>query len=252
MNKFAFIVPVYRHASTLDYVVSSLIKFNCPIIVVDDGNEEEDKKNIKQVAKKYSSVVLLERKKNGGKGRAVNDGVKKAYQLGLTHVLQIDSDGQHDVNRVEYFLELSNKNPNSIICSYPEYDESVPKSRLIARKFANFWIHIVTLSNEIKDCLIGFRVYPVEPYYKLLKSFAIVDTHMGFDVDILVHLIWKGINIVQSSVKVSYPKDGVSNFRVIRDNIHISLTYTRLFFGMIFRLPILLFRILKRGLKNNE
>ena len=92
MNRFAFIVPVYRHGSTLDYVVSSLLKFNCPIIVVDDGNGEDDKKFIRDVESKYSAVVVIWRKKNGGKGRAVNDGVKKAHELGITHVLQIDSD----------------------------------------------------------------------------------------------------------------------------------------------------------------
>ena len=251
MNRFAFIVPVYRHGATLDHVISSLIEFNCPIIVVDDGNEEEDKKYIRQAVEKYSCVVPVWRKKNGGKGKAVNDGVRKAWELGVTHVLQIDSDGQHDVGRVEHFLELSEKNPEAIVCSYPEYDESAPAARLKARKFANLWFHIVTLSNEIKDCLIGFRVYPLVPYIKLLKWHAIIDSHMGFDTEILVRLIWKGVPVVQNPVKVSYPKDGISNFRVFRDNVHISLAYTRLCFGMIFRLPVLIFRAIKRGVKKN-
>lgn len=251
MNRFAFIIPVYRHGSTLDYVVSSLLEFNCPIIVVDDGNGEEDKAFIRQVAEKYPCVVPVWRSSNGGKGRAVNDGVRKAHELGVTHFLQIDSDGQHDVGRVKHFLELSEKNPEAIICGYPEYDESAPTARLKARKVANTWVHIVTLSNEIRDCLIGFRVYPVAPYHKLLKSHAIIDTHMGFDTDILVHLMWKGIPVVQSAVKVNYPKDGVSNFRVVRDNIHISLTYTRLCIGMMFRSPVLVWRMFKRGSRKN-
>ncbi|MDO4505944.1 MAG: glycosyltransferase family 2 protein [Spirochaetales bacterium] len=251
MNKFAFIVPVYRHGATLDQVVSSLLKYNCPVIIVDDGNEEKDKAFIRQAVEKYSCVVPVWRNKNGGKGRAVNDGVLKAQELGVTHVLQIDSDGQHDANRIEHFLELSEKNPEALICSYPEYDESAPASRLKARKVANTWVHIVTLSNEIKDCLIGFRVYPLEPYLKLLKGHAILDSHMGFDIDILVHLMWKGVPVVQSPVKVSYPKDGVSNFRVVRDNVHISLAYTRLCIGMMLRSPVLIFRAIKRGLKKN-
>lgn len=251
MNKFAFIVPVYRHGSTLDYVVSSLLKFNCPVIVVDDGNGEEDKKFILQVAEKYSCVVPVWRKKNGGKGRAVNDGVRKAFELGVTHVLQIDSDGQHDVNCVEHFLELSKKNPEAVICSYPEYDESAPKARLKARKFANLWVHIVTLSNEIKDCQIGFRVYPIAPYMELLKWYVMIDSHMGFDTEILVRLMWKGVSVVQSPVKVSYPKDGISNFRVFRDNVHISFAYTRLCIGMVFRSPILICRLIRKGMKKN-
>lgn len=247
MNKYAFVIPVYRHGSTLEYVVSSLQKFNFPVIVVDDGNDETDKKFIREVQKKFSNVVLVERKKNGGKGRAVNEGVLCAEKLGITHIFQLDSDGQHDLDAVDEFLELSQKNPDSIICGYPQYDETVPRHRLNGRKIANFWIHIVTVSRKIKDAMIGFRIYPVAPYAALLKKHAVIDSHMGFDIDILVHLSWKNIEIISFPVKISYPKDGVSNFRAVRDNIHISLTYIRLCCGMILRLPLLIFRTFKKS-----
>lgn len=248
MNRFGFVIPVYRHGSTLDYVISSLEKFNYPIIVVDDGNTGDDKIFIQEAAEKFPLVNLVVHKKNGGKGRSVNDGIKKAHELGLTHVLQIDSDGQHDISRCKFFFEESEKNPGAVICGYPEYDESVPKARLNGRKIANAWIHIVTVSNEIRDALIGFRIYPVEPYYNLLKHHAVIDSHMGYDTDILVHLSWKNISIISHPVKISYPKDGVSNFRMVRDNIHISLTFTRLCVGMIFRFPVLFFRMIRRNI----
>lgn len=254
MNSFAFIVPVYKHGSTLDSVVSSLVKFNCPIIVVDDGNSGDDRNFIERVAEKHSQVILVRHEKNGGKGRAVNDGVRKAYEIGATHVLQIDSDGQHDVNHAAHFLELSEKNPRAVICGYPEYDESVPSGRLKARKIANTWVHIVTLSGKIKDTLIGFRIYPVEPYHSLLRHHALMDSHMGFDIDILVRLIWKNVPVIQSPVRVIYPENGISNFRVVKDNIHISLTYSRLCIGMILRLPLILVgRLLgKGGIKDEQ
>ena len=90
--------------------------------------------------------------------------------------------------------------------------------------------------------MIGFRVYPVAPYYKLISGPVILDGRMGYDIDILVHLSWKGVKIVSESVKVNYPIDGVSNFRMVRDNVRISFTYARLVIGMIVRLPILIFR----------
>ena len=172
----------------------------------------------------------------------MSDGVRKAYEMGLSHILQIDSDGQHDAARAGHFLEVSKSNPEAVICGYPEYDEDAPAKRVNGRKIANAWIHFVTLSNEIKDAMIGFRIYPVQPYYKLLKSHAILDGRMGYDIDILVHLSWAGIKIISESVKISYPIDGVSNFNMVRDNIRISCTYARLVIGMIVRLPILIFR----------
>lgn len=239
---YGFVVPVYNHGSTLEFVVKQLSEYGFPIIVVDDGNDEVNKKFISEVEQKYSKVVVVTRKKNGGKGKAMNDGVRKAYEMGLSHILQIDSDGQHDAGRIGHFLEVSMSNPEAVICGYPEYDENAPAKRVNGRKVANAWIHLVTLSNEIKDSMIGFRVYPVEPYYKLISGFAFIDGRMGYDIDILVRFSWKGIKIISESVKISYPIDGVSNFRMVRDNIRISLTYAKLVIGMIVRLPILIFR----------
>ena len=175
----------------------------------------------------------------------MTDGILKAHELGLTHIMQVDSDGQHDIAQCDLFLSESEKNPEALICAYPEYDESVPKSRLNGRKIANGWVHVVTLSKEIKDALIGFRVYPVEPYYNLIMKHAIIDSHMGYDINILVHYSWKNIPIISHPVKIHYPEDGISTFRMVRDNGHIALTYTRLWLGMIIRLPVLLARKLK-------
>ena len=93
--KYGFVVPVYNHGSALESVVKNIEGYNFPIIVVDDGNDEKNKNAIAEVVKNHPLCVLLTRQKNGGKGKALADGVRKADELGLTHVLQIDSDGQH-------------------------------------------------------------------------------------------------------------------------------------------------------------
>lgn len=245
---YGFVVPVYNHGAALEGVIKNLIQYNLPIIVVDDGNDEGNKKFINDVAARYPLVNLVVRPKNGGKGKAMKDGVRKAHELGLTHILQIDSDGQHDAGKIPLFMEMSKANPKAIICGYPEYDESAPKHRVNGRKIANAWIHVVsfTTEKEVRDALIGFRIYPVEPYCRVLNRHAIIDSRMGYDIDILVHLIWMGVPVISEGVKVSYPSDGVSNFRAVRDNIRISCTYARLCIGMVLRLPVLIGRKIHR------
>lgn len=244
----AFLIPVYRHGSTLEGVVSSIENLGLHIIVADDGNGDKDKEYIRKVQQKRPSLVtVVTLPKNRGKGAACRAGVLKARDMGFTHVFQVDSDGQHDTSRASAFLDAAKRNPGAVICGMPEYDESAPSLRLNGRKVANAWVHIVTLSNEIKDALIGFRVYPVEPYVRLLRHHAVIDNRMAYDIDILVHLSWAGLPVISLPVKVSYPKDGVSNFRAVRDNARISLCYTRLCLGMIARLPVLLVRARRRG-----
>ena len=42
--------------------------------------------------------------------------------------------------------------------------------------------------------------------------------------------------------QVIYPPGGVSHFRLLRDNVLISAMHAKLFFGMLLRLPVLLWR----------
>ena len=176
----------------------------------------------------------------------MTSGVLKARELGLTHVFQIDSDGQHDASRAAFFIEAAEKNPSCLICGTPVFDESVPTSRKKGREISNRWARFVSLSDEIVDAMCGFRIYPVEPYCRLLTHRAWVDARMGYDADILVHFVWSGVHIKSYPVRVTYPADGISNFRMVRDNIRISLSFTKLFFGMIVRLPLLAFRAICR------
>jgi polyprenyl-phospho-N-acetylgalactosaminyl synthase len=245
MMKSGFIIPVYNHGATLESVVSPLLQYKLPVIVVDDGNDESNRAYIASTAAAHKEIVVVKRLKNGGKGKAMNDGVHKAAELGLTHVFQIDSDGQHDISRVPFFLAESEKHPYAIICGYPEYDESVPKSRKNGREISNRWARICAVNTEIVDVLCGFRVYPVAPYINIIDH-QWLDGRMGYDVDILVRMSWSGVHIIAHSVRVTYPKGGVSNFRAVRDNLHIACTFARLCIGMAVRSPVLLFRAAKR------
>ncbi len=245
-QKFGFVIPVYRHGAALADVIKELERYDFPIIAVDDGNDEENKVLIKKAVENGRNCVLVEREKNGGKGAAVSSGVLKAAEMGLTHVFQLDSDGQHDTSKIPRFLELSKEDPDSVICGCPEYDENAPKSRVRGREFANMWIHIVTLSRSIKDAMVGFRVYPVAPFVRTLKRTLYINKRMGFDIEILVRLFWANVPIISEPVKISYPKDGISNFRMFWDNAGISETYTRLYLGMIPRLPLIIYHSLTR------
>jgi len=244
--KQGFLIPVYKHGVTACSLAERLAASGKPVIIVDDGNDAETKTLLAECAAKTPGVSLVSLKKNSGKGGAVIGGFKKASELGLTHVLQIDADGQHDEEKTAFFLEESAKYPDMIICGYPEFDETAPGGRVTGRKISNFWASVVTLSTELKDVLCGFRVYPVEASLRITRS-LFLDKRMGFDPEILVRLYWSKVYPVFHPIKVIYPSGGVSNFHMVKDNIRISFMFSRLFFGMLLRLPLLIVRKIKRG-----
>jgi hypothetical protein len=89
--------------------------------------------------------------------------------------------------------------------------------------------------------MCGYRLYPLAPVLALIES-AKIGKRMDFDSDILVRLAWRNQPMRWLPTKVHYPTDGLSHFRLFRDNVRISAMHTRLFFGMLVRAPMILWR----------
>ena len=239
MTKFCIIIPVYNHGKLLQTNIESIMAYGLQIILINDGSNTETSKILTKIANENEKIILHNFSKNQGKGAALTKGFFIAFENGFTHALQIDADGQHNISDIPTFIKLSENNPKSLINGCPIYDQSVPKSRLYGRKITNFWVAIETISFDIKDAMCGFRIYPLESTISILKNYQI-SRGMGFDIEIIVLLYWGGIKIINQPTKVIYPLNGSSNFKMFRDNLQISLLHTKLFFGMIFRIFLLI------------
>ncbi|MCF6775310.1 glycosyltransferase family 2 protein [Thiotrichales bacterium 19X7-9] len=242
--KLCIVVPNYNHSNRLMALFDALSQYNLPCILVDDGSNFITKKIIQQVLQRHHFIELVTLAENSGKGVAVCAGFKRAFEQGFSHALQIDADYQHNVEDIRSFMNLSNQHPNTLISGYPIYDQSAPKSRVYGRKITNFWVAIETLSLDIVESMCGFRIYPLKETMVLLSNITLPQ-RMAFDIAIIVRLYWQGVPVKFIPTKVIYPTDGSSHFKVLKDNIKISLTHSRLFFAMLIRLPKLLLRKFK-------
>jgi len=235
------LIPVYNHEEPLPGILKRLAPYGLPCVLVDDGSKASCSAVITQLAEQYSWVQSLRHNINRGKGGAVKTGILWAQQQGYSHAVQIDADGQHDLNDLERFLAAARQHPKATIIGKPIFDDSIPKIRFYARYLTHVWVYINTLSLQIHDAMCGYRVYPVPACAQLIQS-TDLEERMAFDVEILVRLYWQGVAMVSMPTHVGYPQDGVSHFRGWEDNLRISLTHARLFLGMLFRLPFLLTR----------
>lgn len=236
-----FVIPIYNHHETIAATVAALLPYQLPLIIVDDGSDVATKQVLAQLAKQHSLIQLLTLAENGGKGAAVSAGLRHALAAGLSHALQIDADGQHDIQDIPTFWQLSAQQPLALISGAPLYDDSMPRSRRIGRRITHFWVHIETLSRDIKDSMLGLRVYPLATTVALLDRVKL-GQRMDFDIEIMVRLYWQGVPVQFIPTKVVYPQGGRSHFNLLRDNWLISKMHTRLFFGMLWRAPVLLWR----------
>ena len=244
MLTYSIVIPVYNHPHYLADLVQHLSQFQYPIILVNDGSDAACTAILHQLAQHNALVDLVEHPENLGKGQAVITGLQHAAQLGMSHVLQIDADGQHCWDDVAKFIALSQQHPQAMVIGQPVFDASVPKKRLYGRYVTHFWVWLNSLSFEIKDSMCGFRIYPLAQTIPILNT-ARFQPRMGFDSEILVRLKWQNIQFVNVPTKVIYPEHGISHFNVWRDNLGLSKAHARLFAGMLIRLPKLVWHKIK-------
>ena len=242
---YCIVIPNYNHTVVIDKLLGSLAEFKLPVIMINDGSDADSSAFMQALADRYSYVTLVSHPHNQGKGAAVQTGLKQADSMGFTHAIQVDADGQHDITDINKLVELSQAQPNQLISGRPIYNESVPKHRYYARYLTHVWVWIETLSFDIKDTMCGFRVYPLAETLGLLAKNNNIGQYMAFDTEIMVRLYWDGVETTFLATKVNYPENGVSHFRLWEDNVAISWMHTRLVFGMLKRLPQLLWRKFK-------
>lgn len=233
------IIPCFNHGATMADVIARIQPCKLACIVVDDGSEAETANELKRLAAANTWLTLETFPTNRGKGAAVIHALQTAAQQGFSHALQVDADGQHQLADIPKLLEKAKKYPDYLISGRPVYDKSVPKARLYGRYVTHVWVWIETLSLELKDSMCGFRVYPLVPSLALLGQHAIGE-RMDFDTEIMVRLYWQGTRSRFIPTRVIYPPDGLSHFDALKDNLRISWMHTRLFIGMLPRIPKLL------------
>jgi glycosyltransferase involved in cell wall biosynthesis len=232
------IIPCFKHSKLLLENMDSILEHNIPTIVVDDGSPDGD---LLSEGLKSKNITLLKLAENIGKGGAIIHGLKKALELNFTHAIQVDADSQHNYNDIPKFILEASAYPEDLILGTPIFDDTAPKERIYGRKISTLLIAFETLSNQAHDVLFGFRVYPLKQTLNALNKFSI-NFRMGFDAQIIVYLLWSGINIKNIKSQVKYDPSINSNFRYFEDNLSFIAMHIRLLLLSIIYAPLGLIR----------
>ncbi|WP_266181315.1 glycosyltransferase family 2 protein [Dyella humicola] len=239
------LIPIYNHKDTIVRTVQSLRAQGLPVVIVDDGSNDATREVLDALALGQADIQLLRLPHNQGKGRALTAGLLAARAAGFTHALQIDADGQHDVADAPRFLAESQTYPQALVCGKPIYDDSVPRARLYGRYVTHVFVWIETLSMAIQDSMCGYRLYPLDATCAEIARKPL-PARMDVDTEVAVRLSWRGLPVRNLPTRVIYPENGLSHFRMWRDNLRISAMHTRLLLGMLPRAPRLLWRRVSR------
>ena len=242
------LIPSYNTGAQVYATVAAARAMWTPVWVVVDGSTDGTAAGLQRMAEQDSGLRVWVLAHNAGKGAAVLHGLDQAAAAGYTHVLAMDSDGQHPAALIPAFMQTSLQRPEAMVLGRPVFDASAPLLRVRGRRVSNWWTNLETLGAGVADSLYGFRVYPVAALAAVMRGQPWM-RRFDFDTEAVVRLAWRGVKPINVDAPVKYltaEEGGVSHFQYGRDNLLLTWMHTRLMVEFVLRLPLLLWRRLQR------
>ena len=196
----SIVIPAYNEESTIEEVLKAVHAALLPtieVIVVDDGSKDDTRKILKRLEKKYISKLIF-RKKNGGKGAALRDGIQHA--TGSFVVIQ-DADLEYDPNDLPMVLQPLLSGRADVV-----YGSRFMGSA--AHRVVYFWhylanMSLTTLSNifnniNLTDMETGYKMFKRE----ILQDITITENAFGIEPEITAKIAHKNLRMYE--VGISY------------------------------------------------
>ena len=204
------VIPALNEERAIRAVVEDTLRHCGKIILVDDGSSD-----------RTSEVVAdlpLERIRHAqplGKARALQDGFRRALELGVDGALTIDGDGQHAAADLPRLLAAAAQYPNHIVIGarLRSRDNAPGKNRL-GNQQADWWVSWAC-GQRVVDSQSGQRYYP-----RAVMEIALDLPNGGFvfESEILIEAARRGFRTVSVPIEARYAEDRrASHFRPLRD-----------------------------------
>lgn len=221
-HSVVLLIPAYNVQDTLKGVLESVAEFSLPVVVVNDGSTD----GTEESARAATPFQILSHPRNRGKGAALLTGMEAAVELGFTHALTLDADGQHPVEAIPEFVEGSADHPDAMLVGNRFADATIRRMPWVRRLSNRLSSRLISWAakTEIPDAQCGMRVYPIEQTLALnLES-----TGYALESEVLVKACRRGIPVVNVPISCHYPEGtSASGYRAFVDSWRIAKIVVR-------------------------
>lgn len=215
--RLVFIAPSYNHAAFLPAALAGLQEFAIPIIVVDDGSTDQTASllNAWQAADPLTRHAITHAQ-NQGKAAAMLTGFARAMDMGFTHAITVDTDGQHSPKDLPGLIDAAVRNPDALIVgARPQRIPGCPWTSTVGRRSSNFLVWVAS-GVRVTDSQSGLRIYPLER----VRNLQVRAGRYAYETESLTRAGWAGLRVVEVPITAIYQVVGgrVTHFRIGRDS----------------------------------
>jgi glycosyltransferase involved in cell wall biosynthesis len=213
-DSVAVVIAAYNARERIAEVITGAFRHVQTVIVADDGSTD----GTAQVAKEAGAEVIV-LSENRGKGNALRVLFAEARRRGLSAVIALDADGQHDPDDIPAFLGVHRDHPDAILTgSRMGAPERIPRHRRNSMVVARFFISLAA-NQFIEDTQCGFRLYPLSA----LEALSLHRERYVTETEILLKAGDSGRAIRSLPIKALYPPGHPTHFRSVPDVAAISV-----------------------------
>ena len=201
--KILIIIPSYNDSNHLPELIRRIQQnANEAILIVDDGSSIP-------ITLSDKSIHILRNKTNLGKGGALKNGFAYASEKGYSHVITMDSDLQHDPNKLIDFIEFDEY--YELVCGQRSIDRSMPFHRQLSNKLTS-WILSRLCGQQVYDSQCGYRRYSIQSVLDVQCR----ENGFQYESEVLIKLARRGANIGHIIIPTIYGNE-TSSIRNIQD-----------------------------------
>jgi len=207
------IIPTFNEKENIEPIIRQVLEVGSgvKVLVVDDNSPDGTGDIVDRLIESEPRIHVLHRSGKQGLGRAYVAGFKKAIEMGVDRVVQMDADFSHNPSYLPDMLKASDKYDVVIGSRYMNGNISVVNwslSRLMLSYFANIYARWVT-GLPIFDVTGGFKVIRTE-VLRNINLDNISSNGYAFQIEINYIFNKKGFSITEIPIIFTDREGGVS------------------------------------------
>jgi glycosyltransferase involved in cell wall biosynthesis len=210
--KLAVVMPAYNAAQHIEAVLARLEGLAAhglgEVVVVDDGSHDDTAQRVRRYQAASYRLRLLQRRKNGGYGAAMKDGLAAVLAQGAEVVACIHADGQYAPEALpELMVELSRRRldllQGSRIAAGTALQGGMPLYKYVGNALLNR-LENHTLALAMTDYHSGYLLYGRRA---LALPFANLSDSFDFDLEVIASARARGLVVGEAPIPTHYGEE---------------------------------------------